>query len=307
MHVPIPAHLVRSKAGVLLLSASLMAGPLVLAAPADYVLQIQTARADRVATLTRPDGWLTLVGLHFLQPGNNTVGNAVGNSIVLAAGPAHFGSIELSAAGVATFAPAADAAATVDGKPAGIAELHPDGIGVEPTLVASGTVSFYLIERGGKLALRVKDSAAARRTQFLGLDYFPIDSSWRIEAQWVPFDPPRQIPITNVLGNVTRERAPGKAVFQRDGATYELVPVQDGPMEPLFFIIADSTSGSSTYQMRFLDAGPPVDGKVVLDFNRAENPPCGFTPFATCPLPPKENHLSLAITAGEKKYRGSPD
>jgi uncharacterized protein (DUF1684 family) len=175
----------------------------------------------------------------------------------------------------------------------------------KPTLVTAGTVSFVVIDRGGKKALRVKDSEAERRTHFLGIDYFPTDPTWRIEAQWVAFETPRMVPITNVLGQVAREPVPGKAVFTRDGKTYELLPILEGAEEPLFFVIADETSGSETYAAaRFLYAAQPKDGKVVLDFNEAVNPPCAFTPFATCPLPPRENRLALRVTAGEKKYRG---
>ncbi len=121
----------------------------------------------------------------------------------------------------------------------------------------------------------------------------------------MPFDPPRDLPITNMIGNVSQEKVPGKAIFHREGKTYELLPVLEGPNEPLFFVISDATSGTETYSAaRFVYADPPKDGKLVLDFNRAVNPPCAFTPFATCPLPPKENQLTLSVTAGEKKYRG---
>jgi uncharacterized protein len=298
-------HLVPLRTALLLAAGVLSAVP--AHAADEYAQRIQSARTERAAELTKADGWLTLIGLHFLGLGANAVGTAPDNQIVLAAGPAHVGTVALSPSGSAVFTAAADADVRIDGKPAQTAELHPDGQGTRHTLVSSGTVSFFLIERGGRLAMRVKDSGAGRRTHFLGLDYFPTDPSWRIEAQWVPFDPPRQIPITNVLGNVSLEKATGKAVFQRDGRTYELTPVVEGPGEPLFFIFADTTSDATTYHMRFLDADQPRDGKVVLDFNLAENPPCAFTPFATCPLPPKENHLALAVTAGEKNYCGAHD
>ncbi len=272
-----------------------------------YGQQVADSRARRVAELTKPEGWLTLIGLHFLDPGSNTVGSAPGNRIVLSAGPAQFGTVEVSTAGVATFTPSPGADARIDGLPATRTVLHPADEAARPTLVSSGTVSFFPIRRGGRLALRVRDSASGRRTHFLGLDYYPTDPSWRIEAKWVPFDPAHVVAITNVLGNVSQERAPGKAVFQRDGRTYELIPVLEGPGDPLFFIIGDATSGATTYRMRFLEADPPRDGRVVLDFNLAENPPCAFTPFATCPLPPKGNRLALAITAGERNYQGSHD
>lgn len=292
-----------------LIVLAILAPPLISAGPpgTEYASEIQTARAQRVGRLTAADGWLTLIGLHFLQGRENTVGSAPDNLIVLAGGPAHLGTVTLAADGKVTFSAALDSGAQVDGRAAVAVELKLEGDG-KPTLVTAGTFSFFVIERGARMALRVKDSAAARRTRFLGLDYFPIDPSWRIEAQWVPFDPPRDVPITNVIGNTSNEKVPGKAVFQRDGNTYELLPIVEGPNEPLFFIISDATSGRETcLAARFLYADPPKAGKVILDFNKTVNPPCAFTPFATCPLPPKENQLTLAVAAGEKKYRGEHD
>lgn len=271
---------------------------------AEYATEIQDARAKRLARLTAADGWLTLIGLHFLQAGDNTVGSALDNQILLASGLAHFGTATLSADGRVRFTAVPAAAAQVDGQPAGVVEMKLGGEG-KPTLVTSGTVSFFVIERGGRMALRVKDSGAVRRTGFVGIDYFPVDPAWRIEATWVPFNPPRDVPITNMIGNVSNEKVPGKAVFQREGKTFELLPIVEGPNEPLFFVISDTTSGQETYlAARFLNADPPKDGKIVLDFNKVVNPPCAFTPFATCPLPPKENQMTIAVTAGEKKYRG---
>lgn len=270
--------------------------------------EVEIWRQERVAQLTKADGWLTLIGLHFLKPGNNTVGSAKGNDVVLAKGPAHFGVVTVAADGRVTLEVAADVDAKIGGEAIRAGELKLGLGAVKPTLVTCGTVSFYAIERGGKKALRVKDSAAERRTHFLGLDYFPFDPSWRIEARWVEFEKSRLMPIVNILGQSAPEPVPGKAVFERDGKTYELLAIDEGRDEPLFFVIADATSGKETYAAaRFVYAEWPKDGKVVLDFNRAENPSCAFTPFATCPLPPKENRLPFAVTAGEKNYRGAHD
>jgi uncharacterized protein (DUF1684 family) len=124
-------------------------------------------------------------------------------------------------------------------------------------------------------------------------------------ADWVPFDPPHELKIGSVIGTIDTVKVPGKAVFHRDGHTFELLPYQEEPGGELFFVLADRTSGHETYgAARFLYAALPQNGKVVLDFNKAYNPPCSFTPFATCPLAPPENRLDLRITAGEKKYRG---
>jgi uncharacterized protein len=246
-----------------------------------------------------------LIGLHFLKAGENSVGSAKDNTVVLAAGPAHLGIVTLAADGKVSLAIVPEVGARIDGQPARAGELRLGEPGKKPTLVTFGTVSFFVIDRGGKKALRVKDSAADRRTHFLGLDYFAGDEAWRIVARWVPFEKSRLLPITNMLGQTAPEPVPGKAVFEREGKTYELLPIDEGPGEPLFFVIADATSGKETYGGgRFLYADAPKDGKIVLDFNRTQNPPCAFTPFATCPLPPKENRLPFAVTAGEKNYRG---
>ncbi|MGA8276880.1 MAG: DUF1684 domain-containing protein [Rhodanobacteraceae bacterium] len=273
----------------------------------DYRQQIETARAERVARLKSPDGWLSLIGLHWLKDGNNTIGRAKDNDVMLPKGPAHLGTVTLRG-GKAKIVLAPGSVATIDGKPRKVADLLDDSHAA-PTRVALGTVSFYLIDRSGKKGLRVKDTAAPTRTHFAGLDYFPIDPSWRVEATWIPFKPAHQIEIPSVIGTVDKMPVPGKAVFTRGGKRYSLLPVLEEPdAKELFFIIADRTSGKQTYgAARFLYTELPKNGKVVLDFNKAYNPPCAFTPYATCPLPPPENRLDLAVTAGEKKYRGGPE
>ena len=277
------------------------------AADAPYAAEIESWRASRLARLTAPDSWLTLIGLHFLHEGENRIGSARDNDIILAKGPAHFGVATLAADGRVTFTVADGVDATIDGARPRTAELRwrePS----RPTLVVSGSLSFFVIDRGGKKALRVKDREAERRTHFLGLDYFPIDPAWRIEARWEAFEKARQIPITNILGQTAPALVRGQAVFERGGKKFALLPIDEGPDEPLFFVISDATSGRETYGAgRFVYAEPPHDGTVVIDFNRAENPPCAFTPFATCPLPPKENRLPFAVNAGEKRYRGEHD
>lgn len=274
-----------------------------------YQRSIEQWRAGRVAKLTAPDGWLSLIGLEWLQEGANRVGSAADNDIVLQAGPAHLGVVTLSKAGQVHITLAEGNGATIDGKPvheaALIDDMHVTGKAT-PTTVAFGTANFYVIDREGRKALRVKDTTATTRQHFLGIDYFPIDPSWHIVADWVPFDPPHDLQMGSVIGTIDTVKVPGKAVFQRDGHTYELLPYQEEPGGDLFFVLADRTSGHETYgAARFLYAALPVNGKVVLDFNEAYNPPCAFTSFATCPLAPPENRLDLRITAGEKKYRGA--
>ena len=274
------------------------------AAGDDYAKSIETARTERVSRLTTPNGWLTLIGRHLLSPGANTVGTAADNSIKLAAGPAYLATVTLEN-GKVTYVPAPGAIAQLDGQPATTQELVYHG--EKPTTVTFGSVNFYVMERGDSLYLRVKDREAGLLKNFLGLAYFPIDPTWRIEAQWVPFEHPRSVNITNILGQTSPALVPGKAVFTRDGKTYELLPIDEGPGK-LFFVLTDLTAGEETYAAcRFLYAEPPKDGKVLLDFNLTQNPPCAFTPFATCPLPPKENRLPFRLAAGEKNYRGHHD
>ncbi len=267
----------------------------------DYAQSIETWRQERVARLTATDSWLALIGRHPLAHGAFTLGSADGNDIKLAAGPARLGTVTYADTGKVTLALADGVDAKIDGTDARTAELVYKGD--KPTYVHFGTANFYVMIRGDQLFLRVRDADSPRRKNFPGIDHFPTDPSWRIEAQWVKFDQPREIKITNVLGQTTPEPVPGKAVFTRDGHTFELLPVdEDGE---LFFIIADETTGDETYDGgRFLYSKATPDGKVILDFNKAYNPPCVFTPFATCPLPPKENRLAIRVTAGEKKFRG---
>ncbi|MEO5559794.1 MAG: DUF1684 domain-containing protein [Dokdonella sp.] len=271
---------------------------------ADYNQQIETWRAQRVERLKAPDGWLSLIGLHWLKDGKNRIGSAKDNDVVLAKGPAHLGVIALKS-GKASIELDAKAEATIDDKKVASAELL-DDTHEKPTTVAFGSASFYMIDRNGKKGLRVKDTAAETRTHFTAIDSFAIDPSWRVEAKWEAYAPTHSLNIPTVLGTVDKMVVPGKATFTRGGKTYTLLPVlEDKDAKEVWFIIADRTSGKETYgAARFLYADMPKDGKLVIDFNKAYNPPCAFTPYATCPLAPPENRLDLAITAGEKKYVG---
>jgi hypothetical protein len=269
-----------------------------------YRQQLETSRKARVDRLTAPMGWLSLVGLDWLKDGKNTVGSAKDNTIVIAKLPPHFCVITLSGGkAMLQMAPGSDAAGieTKNGPLEMLDDSHE-----KPTTVSSRTVSFYLVERNGQHGLRVKDSDAPTRTNFLGIDYFDIDPSWRVEAKWEAYDPPREIDEPNILGKVDKVIVPGAALFTRDGKTYRVEPVIETPGDKnLFLVFADKTSGHETYgAARFLYTDPPKDGKLILDFNTAYNPPCAFTPYATCPLPTAQNRIGARVTAGEKKYRG---
>jgi uncharacterized protein (DUF1684 family) len=274
----------------------------------DYRHQVEQWRADRVTRLTAPAGWLSLIALEWLQPGDNRIGSAADNDIVVAAMPAHLGVVSLRADGSVHLALAAGSAALIDGKPLREAVLVDDALAGEgaPTVVSLGTLSFLVIDREGRKGLRIRDTEAATRRNFAGIDHFPVDPAWRIDATWVPASAGQTLEMGTVIGTTEKYPVPGTARFSRDGKTFEIMPVIEVPGDAQYFVVfADRTSGRETYgAARFLYIDPPKDGKVTLDFNKAYNPPCAFTAFATCPLAPPENRLDVRVTAGEKNYRG---
>lgn len=234
-----------------------------------YTTETEKWRADREAALRTPDGWLSVAGLFWLHEGDNDV-------------VPHAGILRLHD-GVVTYA----------GK-----TLKPDDPG-PPDVVQAGSASFTIIKRGDRLGVRLRDPNANTRAHFSGLKWYPIDEAWRVRAKWIA--QPKTIPIVNILGMTDQESSPGYAEFTLKGKTLRLTPVTED--DHLFFMLKDQTAGKTTYGAgRFLYSAMPKDGVVELDFNRAENPPCAFTAFATCPLPPRQNWLPVAIEAGEKKY-----
>jgi uncharacterized protein (DUF1684 family) len=272
-----------------------------------YQQEIERWHAQRIARLTAPDGWLSLIGLEWLKPGVNRIGSAADNDIVLAKAPTHLGSIEWADDNSLSIELDSADGVKIDGV-AGTRALLRDDSQANPATVAFGTVNFIAVDRGGRKGLRVRDGEAETRTQFAGIERFPVDESWRIVADWVPLDPPFQLATGTVIGTIENYPAPGRAEFDRDGKRFQLYPVLETPGDTqLFLIFADATSGKETYgAARFLYADMPRDGKIVLDFNKAYNPPCAFTPYATCPLAPPENRLDLRVTAGELKYAKKP-
>lgn len=262
-------------------------------------------RAQRRDSLLKPGGWTSLIGLHWIEPGAHYVGSAGGNGIQLSMGPAHLGMLELRD-GAFRFVPDTSATLTLDGKPlTGATPLRTDADKAGPSVIGfdDGKGNATVIERSGRYALRVRHADAPSRTGFAGLDYWPADRSWRIEGRFLPHPPGRTMEVANIIGSTDAMANPGVVEFQRDGKTYRIEALDEGE-GTLFLVFADRTNGHGSYGAgRFLDAPmPDAKGNVVLDFNQARNPPCAFTSFATCPLPPPENRLDLAITAGEKQY-----
>jgi uncharacterized protein (DUF1684 family) len=269
--------------------------------------EIMKWRSDRAARLKAPEGWLSLIGLHWLVEGPNTFGSDPSGTIVFKAKvPPRLGTLNLSK-GVTTLEPAAGAGLTIDGKPVTApVVLIPDSDPKGPTVVQVGTVRFQVIRRNERFGLRVKDSESEPRANFRGIDYFPIDPKWRVEARFEPFNPPRHIAMPNVLGITTDEIAPGMLAFTVGGKEYRIEPILEEGTKDYFIVFKDATSGKDTYHAARFVYAPPADksGRTFIDFNKAYNPPCAFTPYATCPLPPPENRLPFRVEAGEKKYAG---
>jgi len=290
---------------LLFLGAVLASAPAARAASPDYVHEIEGWRAKREEGLRAPDGWLTVVGLHWLREGTSTIGSAEGSDILLPlSAPPRVGTIDFTN-GKAVIHVAPGVTVKSQDKPVAELELHSDK-GGQPDVLAIGPVSVYVIERGGRHALRVKDSESAQRRSFRGLEWYPVREDLRIRARFTPYDPPKKIPIANVLNTVEPMPSPGYVTFHLGGRQLRLDPVLEEPdAKELFFIFKDTTAGKDTYPAgRFLYAEMPKAGQVVVDFNKAYSPPCAFTSFATCPLPPRQNRLDVRIEAGEKKPSG---
>lgn len=267
-------------------------------ASATYQATIESWRQEQEQRLLADDGWLTLAGLFWLREGRNAIGAGPENDIVLPPGsaPEYVGSIELHA-GATTLHAAGEAGVMVNGRPVVSRPLRSDASGA-PALVTIGDLTLLVLQRGDRYGIRVRDRNNPARAAFGGRRWFPIHESYCLAATFIPHDPPRQIPIANVLGTTENTASPGSVVFAIDGQDYRLDAITEG--DQLWFIFRDHTSGDSTYGAgRYLKAPAPRQGMVTLDFNKAYNPPCAFTPFATCPLPPPQNQLPVRIEAGE--------
>jgi len=292
------------------LVASVLAAVVAAAGAGDagYVHQIEDWRRQRAQRLTADGGWLTVAGLFWLKPGANRFGADAANEIVLPAhsAPAQAGAFVLEGGRVRVEV-RPGVPVTMADKPVARAELRSDAGGATPDVLALGALTLQIIDRGGRPGVRLKDMKNPARAAFKGLRYFPIDARFRVVATFVPHEKPVSINVPNVLGMVESMPSPGYASFVLDGAgtsgktqPLRLDAVRESGETQLFFIFRDPTAGKSTYGAgRFLYADPPANGKIVLDFNKAYSPPCAFTPHATCPLPPANNRLPVAIEAGE--------
>jgi len=272
---------------------------------------VEAVRRRRDQRLRDPEGWLSLVGLHWLHEGENRFGSDPASEVPLVAPSAALqalaGRITVNEGHVTASAePGVGVTVARDPVPEGL-ELVDDA-DEEPTVLALGSLRFYLVRRGERLAIRVKDRAAPAVKAFQGLDYFPIDPRWRLDARLEPAPPGTTIPVPDVLGDVVADASPGVVAFTLDGEVRRLKALEAQPGH-LWLIFGDATNGEETYTAgRFLVTGPvQPDNSLEVDFNLTYNPPCVFSSYATCPLPPEGNRLPLRIEAGEKMYRpGQP-
>jgi uncharacterized protein len=267
-----------------------------------YTEIIEDERRQRAETLLADRGFLTLAGLFWLDEGDNTFGSGADNDIVLPLGsaPGRTGVFRFER-GVTTVSTAPGVSiATEDGAAVTSLVMQPDMSG-DPTYIHLGRLAMLVLQRGERRAVRLYDAEHPARKAFTGLRWYPIDPAYRIVGQFVAYDPPKTLPIVDVTGHAFEVESPGYVVFTWQGKAYRLDAQPRGAR--LFFNFADATNGDTTFAAgRFLYSGLPQTGQVELDFNRATNPYCAYTPYATCSLPPRDNHLDFRVEAGEMAY-----
>ncbi len=276
--------------------------------PAAEKKEIEAWQKERLARLTRPDGWLTLCGLFWLKDGQNRCGSDSSNDVIFPPGktPPSVGSL-IKQDDTVRFEAAPNVHVTMRDSLISTALVYAGVDTVEPRVLTVGSINFFIIKRGNQLGVRVKDTLNPARVNFAGLDYYPIDPKWHVTATFEPYNPPKLLPIATKINTIDTMQSPGALHFEIDGKPLQLDAVIEDPSEKQFFIMfTDETSGSETYgagRQLYADL-PDKDNHVVLDFNRAYNWPCVFTEFATCPIPPRQNHLPIRVEAGEKMYKG---
>jgi uncharacterized protein len=303
--------LLRSLFSSFLLSCALAATS--YAQSGDWAKEELAWRAQHAADLQKPDGWLSLIGLEWLQPGVTTLGSAADNKIHLpASAPPYLAVLRLENDAVQLRAPKGGfpAGLQLAGLPATeqVLRVEPDHDKLNPR-ITYGNLGFYVIRRADRFAVRLKDAKSRSLAEFHGLKWYPPDPAYKVTAKWIPYNPAKKVSLITLVGTTYDQPVPGYAEFTLQGKTYRLEPVLEDPQSTkLFFILKDPTSGKTTYPAcRFLytpmpDHGVDREGELVLDFNRLENPPCAYTPYATCPLPPAGNRLPVALPVGEQRY-----
>ena len=272
-------------------------------AQTDYVKEIEKWRSDQEVSLKKETGWLTVAGLFWLKEGTNTVGAGPDFDVRLTDNfkKGKFGEIDFKN-GVANLKVEDGVESKSDDKSISTVIQLVSDEKEKPTEIRTGSQTFYLIKREERFGIRLKDSQSKARLAFKGQHWFPVDESYKVTARFEAFPEPKEVMVPNVLGGKFKMKSPGTLKFALKGKEYSLQPVEEDDGK-LFIIFSDESNRTETYKSgRFLYADKPVNGEAVLDFNKAENPPCAFTPFATCPLPPPGNSLDVEIKAGEKRY-----
>ncbi len=267
----------------------------------NYTVQIEQWREHREANLKSDSGWLTLAGLFWLKEGKNSMGTGRDNDFVLPAGsaPDKLGTF-IFHEGKTVFESAPGVTVTVNGQAVSTASLTSDSAG-SPDVLQIRNLTLLVIQRGQRTGIRLKNKDNEALKNFHGTQWFPVSEEYRVKAKFVPYSPPKKIAVPNILGDVDQSDCPGYLEFTLKGQHLRLDPVTEE--NELFLIFKDQTAGKETYPSgRFLYANMPKNGETILDFNKAYNPPCAFTPYATCPLPPKQNQLPVRIEAGELRY-----
>ncbi len=285
---------------LVLLVAISCGSPTLTIDPAEHQAEIESWRAERIERLAQPDGWPSLVALHWLEEGVETFGSALEADLVLPGAEAAIWGRFVVEGDEVRIEAAPESEITFNGEPVNTLVLKSD-IDGKPTILRRGPIEFYLIDRAGELAIRAKNLAWLEENGAPEIESFPIDSGYRVDARWVPYEPVKKIPLLNITGQQYEADSPGAIEFELDGKKLRLDALRSP--DNMFLIVGDETNGDTTYGAgRYLYAGPVVDGSVVVDFNKLYNPPCVFTEFATCELPPRQNKLPVALTVGEKDY-----
>lgn len=269
----------------------------------EYITAIKEWHNKRIENLKKDNGWLNLAGLFWMMPGENRFGSDKSNDLVFPEGkaPLFMGSFFLKDSVVNIRIN--DSVEVLLENREDVTEMelkHDQQKGT--SILDHGSLRWNVIKRGDRYGIRLRDLDAELVRNFPGIDTFPVNDDWKIEAEFEEYNPPKEIEVPNVIGTIEIERSPGALIFKKEGISYRLDVTDSG--RSYFVIFADLTSGKETYGAgRFLSVDKPDStGKIYIDFNKSYNPPCVFTKYATCPLPPKQNHLKLEITAGEKNF-----
>jgi hypothetical protein len=270
---------------------------------AQYVSEINKWHEQRIERLKKPDSWLSLAGLFWLKDGINTIGSAEDNDIIFPTDtPQRIGTVTIQDS-VIKFTTEPGVAVMYNDSPVEVIHLKSDADGT-PTKLQVGHYQWYVIKRDNRYAIRLKNFNHPNFSTFKGIDRFPVNKKWRVKATFIPYNPPKELSIANVLGSEEKKRCYGALEFEIDGKKFRIDPIGDMDDEEWFIIFGDATNGKTTYGAgRYIYIPKPDEnGITYIDFNKAYNPPCVFTKFATCPLPPPQNKLPIEVTAGEKTY-----